>query len=63
MIYCIGVQVRDGNAIRYEDARALFKRDASLSWAAYVVGALVVLMRELGTQFTTGLSILVSSGA
>ncbi|KAI3438985.1 hypothetical protein D9Q98_001398 [Chlorella vulgaris] len=53
--------VRDGNAIRYEDARALFKRDASLSWAAYVVGALVVLMRELGTQFTTGLSILVSS--
>jgi len=31
------------------------------SWAAYVAGALIVLMRELGVRFSDGLSILISS--
>lgn len=31
------------------------------SWAAYVAGALVVLMHEKGCRFTDGISILVSS--
>ena len=31
------------------------------SWAAYVAGALVVLMRERGMRFADGLSVLISS--
>jgi galactokinase len=33
----------------------------SRSWAAYVAGALIVLMHECGARFTDGISILVSS--
>lgn len=50
-----------GEPIGYEAARELFRRDASQAWAAYVGGALVVLMREWGARFDGGLSILVSS--
>ncbi|EFN51717.1 hypothetical protein CHLNCDRAFT_139880 [Chlorella variabilis] len=50
-----------GEPLGYPEARALLRRDPSLSWAAYVVGALVVLAQELGARFADGLSILVSS--
>lgn len=47
--------------ISYEEARAYFRRDPALSWAAYVAGALVVLMREKGLRPSDGISVLVSS--
>lgn len=56
------VQLPGGEPLGYPEARALLRRDPSLSWAAYVVGALVVLAQELGARFADGLSILVSSG-
>lgn len=52
----------DGNdPISYESAQQYFKKDPALSWAAYVAGALVVLMRECNVRPTDGLSILVVS--
>lgn len=57
------LQAPVGEPISYEAAKALFRRDPSHAWAAYVGGALVVLMRERGARFDRGLSILVSSGA
>ncbi|KAL4423228.1 hypothetical protein ABPG77_000020 [Micractinium sp. CCAP 211/92] len=50
-----------GEPISYEAANTLFRRDPSHAWAAYVGGALVVLMRERAAHFDRGLSILVSS--
>jgi L-arabinokinase len=47
--------------IEYSDARAIFSRDASSHWAAYVAGAFVVLMRERGCVFEEGARILISS--
>ncbi|KAK9833328.1 hypothetical protein WJX81_006760, partial [Elliptochloris bilobata] len=51
----------DGGPIAYADARAYFHADPAHSWAAYVAGALVVLMREKGATFPDGLSVLVHS--
>jgi L-arabinokinase len=45
----------------YESARLWFGRDASIHWAAYVAGVVVVLARELGLNFDCGLRILVES--
>jgi L-arabinokinase len=45
----------------YESARLWFSRDPSIHWAAYVVGVVVVLARELGLNFDCGLRILVES--
>jgi galactokinase len=45
----------------YDAARRWFARDPSMHWAAYVVGVLVVLERELGLQFDCGLRILIES--
>ncbi|KAL4434317.1 hypothetical protein ABPG75_000758 [Micractinium tetrahymenae] len=50
-----------GEPVSYEAAKALFRRDPSHSWTAYVGGALAVLARERGARFDRGLSILVSS--
>jgi galactokinase len=50
-----------GSPIRYEQARALFKRDPARHWAAYVAGIFLVLMRERGINFTQGTRLLVSS--
>ncbi|XP_062234198.1 L-arabinokinase-like isoform X2 [Phragmites australis] len=47
--------------ISYEKAREFFCRDPSQKWAAYVAGTILVLMTELGVQFTDSMSILVSS--
>ncbi|XP_066369481.1 L-arabinokinase-like isoform X1 [Miscanthus floridulus] len=50
-----------GKPISYEKARELFCQDPSQKWAAYVAGTILVLMTELGAQFTDSISILVSS--
>jgi L-arabinokinase len=46
----------------YDAARRWFGRDPALHWAAYVVGVLLVLKRELGRRFDGGLRILIESG-
>ena len=51
----------NGQPLRYESARELFQRDNSKSWAAYVVGVLLALMRERGVVFKNGVRILVDS--
>ena len=50
-----------GEVLSYERARAYFEQDTSRRWAAYVVGAVVVLMREKGVRFEDGMAILVHS--
>jgi L-arabinokinase len=47
--------------IDYDDAREFFRRDPDRSWAAYVAGAFLVLMREKGAFFPTGARILIES--
>ncbi|RLM55829.1 L-arabinokinase-like isoform X1 [Panicum miliaceum] len=47
--------------IPYEKAREFFCQNPSQKWAAYVAGTILVLMTELGVQFTDSMSILVSS--
>lgn len=47
--------------ISYQAAKTFFKKDPALSWAAYVVGALVVLMHEKGLVCHNGIAMLVSS--
>ncbi|TVU07715.1 hypothetical protein EJB05_41081 [Eragrostis curvula] len=49
------------NPISYEKARDFFCRDPSERWAAYIAGTILVLMTELGVQFSDSMSILVSS--
>ena len=51
-----------GSPVSYEAAREYFRRDPASSWAAYVAGALVVLIRERGDRFADSISILVASG-
>ncbi|MEP7269905.1 MAG: galactokinase family protein [Acidobacteriota bacterium] len=50
-----------GSLLEYPAARAIFERDSSRRWAAYVVGAFLVLMREKGLTFEGGARILISS--
>ncbi|CAL0319209.1 unnamed protein product [Lupinus luteus] len=50
-----------GKPISYEKARKYFAQDPSQKWAAYVAGAIVVLMNELGVHFEDSISMLVSS--
>jgi len=50
-----------GQPVKYEIARSLFQQDPSQSWAAYVAGVFLVLMRERGVVFKTGARILVDS--
>ncbi|XP_065851057.1 L-arabinokinase-like [Euphorbia lathyris] len=45
----------------YEKARKYFAQDPSQKWAAYVAGAILVLMTELGVRFKDSISVLVSS--
>src|ERR1700686_1327910 len=47
--------------IEYPSARAQFKDSDEGSWAAYVAGAFLVLMRERNVSFKTGARILISS--
>lgn len=50
-----------GEPLEYEAARALFATQPFLSWAAYVAGGFLVLMRERGVRFSSGARILISS--
>ncbi|CAN1799214.1 ARA1 [Linum perenne] len=47
--------------ISYEAAFKYFSRDTSQRWAAYVAGAILVLMTELGVRFEDSISIVISS--
>ncbi|KAF4356218.1 hypothetical protein G4B88_002830 [Cannabis sativa] len=47
--------------ISYEKANKFFAKDPSQKWAAYVAGAILVLMTELGVRFEDSISILVAS--
>ncbi len=51
----------DGNPITYEEARNYFRRDPDTSWAAYVAGALLVLMREKAVAFPEGARLFIHS--
>ncbi len=51
----------DGECIEYAAAREYFRREPSDGWAAYVAGALIVLMRENGIRFREGMNILIDS--
>lgn len=52
---------RDREPISYAEARSIFHRDGAQSWAAYVAGAFLVLMRERGISFKKGARILIDS--
>ena len=51
-----------GSPLEYAAARALLTADRHSRWAAYVLGALVVLARERSTSIAGGLRLLVDSG-
>jgi L-arabinokinase len=53
--------VGDFEQMEYRAARAYFQRDPDKHWAAYVAGAFLVLMREIGIAFNEGARILVAS--
>lgn len=50
-----------GEPVDYETARALFQREPSQHWAAYVAGVFLALMRERGIRFRDGARILIAS--
>jgi len=50
-----------GAPLDYAGARTLLAKDGRRRWAAYVIGALVVLARERGVSITGGLRLLVDS--
>ncbi|KAI6680826.1 hypothetical protein NL676_034707 [Syzygium grande] len=50
-----------GKPISYEKAKEFFVCDPSQKWAAYVAGAILVLMTEVGVCFKDSISLLVSS--
>ncbi len=51
----------DGQPVSYETARDYFRHDPLQQWAAYVAGALLVLMREREAGFDEGARILITS--
>ena len=55
------LRAEGGGVLSYARAREYFRADNSRSWAAYVVGCVVVLMAEMGVEFEDGLAILVHS--
>jgi len=50
-----------GLPISYDQAREYFRRHSDSAWAAYVAGALLVLMREKNVDFFEGMRMLVYS--
>ncbi len=52
---------REDEPVEYDEARTYFKRDTTRQWAAYVAGAFLVLMRQLGVRFDRGARVLISS--
>lgn len=57
----LGDLLFDGECIEYSAAREYFRRVPSDSWAAYVAGALIVLIREKDFCFSSGMNILLDS--
>lgn len=55
----LGDFVDEGRPVEYEVAAARFRQESS--WAAYVAGAFVVLMREKGIVFDRGARVLIRS--
>jgi L-arabinokinase len=51
----------DGEPVPYTQAQEFVPKDSDNHWAAYIVGAFVVLMREHGVRFSTGARILIAS--
>ena len=51
----------DGNPITYDEARNYFRHDPETSWAAYVAGAFLVLMREKAVTFPQGARLFIQS--
>lgn len=51
----------NGQPIRYETAVIYFQQSSNTSWAAYIAGAFLVLMREKGVMFKQGAKILIQS--
>lgn len=52
---------RNGEVLDYAAARAMFARDKESSWAAYVAGAFLILMRERNVRFDKGARLLIAS--
>lgn len=52
---------RAGKSISYADAGAFFRADSENSWAAYIAGAFLVLMREKDFYFECGATIVIDS--
>lgn len=52
---------KNGKPISYAEAQSFFKENAADSWAAYIAGAVLVLMREKDVTFERGAAILVDS--
>jgi len=50
-----------GEPIGYARAREVFQRNSADHWAAYVAGAFLVLMHEIGVGFSTGAKVLIAS--
>jgi len=53
--------VRAGEPVAYTEARARFAADGVHTWAAYVAGAFLVLLRERGQVFKCGARLLIRS--
>lgn len=50
-----------GEPVEYAVARARFSESPTASWAAYIAGAFLVLMRECGVRFADGADLLLAS--
>ena len=53
--------LHNGSPVDYETARAFFAATGPHRWAAYLGGAFLVLMREVGAHFDSGCRILLDS--
>nr|XP_029149462.1 purple acid phosphatase 15 isoform X5 [Arachis hypogaea] len=53
--------MEDGKLMSYERARKYFAQDPSRKWVAYVAGAILVLMTEMGVHFNDSITMLISS--
>jgi galactokinase len=53
--------VHEGEPITYDAAKAIFAKDPGSSWASYVLGVVLVLMREKALSVQGGARFLVSS--
>ncbi|HEX5471794.1 MAG TPA: hypothetical protein VFW73_07900 [Lacipirellulaceae bacterium] len=51
-------ELREGD---FANARRFFERDSGSSWAAYVVGTVLILLRKTHSRFSGGLRILIDS--